>query len=1231
MRNQFHRTFACGLVSCLVLPATLAQVDLGQVNGQTVPSKTAQASSAQLRQIVQGITVRVLTGDNQSSGTLIARKGQTYTVLTNAHVVEGNQSIRIQTPDGKVYSAVLKPLRQPSNQQDIAMLEFKSPAAYKIAPLGTAKTNLENQAVLAAGFPFDRKELVTNYGTVSMVSTKPLVGGYQIGFTNPTYQGMSGGPLLNSEGALIGILGQGSHAILNDNYAYEDGSQPDPQTLQKIRQASFAVPITTVLQLAPQIAAAHSPSGKEETLPSQPLAQSPYTGIVGQVDQVAQRVSVRIDSQRNGNGSGVIVAMDGQTYYVLTAAHVVENPDTYHLVTPDQERYPLQAGKVIRFEGVDLAVVAFKSDRPYAVVTIRDDILSGDRRIFVSGFPGSEKGKRTLTTGGASLIANQASFLSAVKDVYGLSSGYELSHTALSRPGMSGGAILDRYGRLVGINAAADTELQVKEDEVVEIPIGLSLGVPVKTFLALLSKTPIQSDWLKVEKPRGPVPSFTDAELASINNQLFNLQPPGPKSDIWAWFTYGNLLWRFGEERDPQYASSIQALSQATKLKPDAYQAYYARGILYWKQDKFTEALADFQKVVELQPTFTAGWRWLGYTLSELNRDTEAIAAFDQAIKLDPQDFSLYLARGAALFNLNRMPEALAALNQSLQLKPTPAAYNFRAGIYVHYEVAPQKAIADANKVLELQPDHVGGYLNRGYAYENLGDLQQALANFEQAIKLNPEYEGSYIARGFYYQNRGNYPAAIKDMSKAIELDPNDPNSYTARGTTYERSRNYPKAIADFTKGAKLARPGSKQEADAYLALATSYERMGDQQNMRVHARKAIEILTSYLKIASQDFIAYGSRGTGYWMLKDYPNALQNMSQAIRIAPNSTLTYMARGIFYRAIKEHSKAIADFSKAIDLQPTHALAYWERGRAYFSLEKYQNAISDFTKTINLYSNPDKRAEIFRARAVAFFNLKDYAKAIADWDQYIILQPDDALAYTVRAENYIGLQNYAKAIADYTRSLQLKPDAQVFVQRGAAYYVQKDYPKAISDFTQAINLKQDYASAYAYRGEAYSMAKDYAKAIADYTQAIGLKLDNALVYAARGVAHMLSKNYDAALADYNQALSRDPKLMAAIINIGLIDYERGNVDPAILQWRKAMATDSKSAEAQFALAVALFTQGKQAESLTLAQTALKLDAQLGMVEHLKENAWGEKFIMDAQKLLRTPQIQALLSQKR
>jgi hypothetical protein len=59
---------------------------------------------------------------------------------------------------------------------------------------------------------------------------------------------MSGGPLFDEKGKIIGVLGQGNIAILEDVYTYKDGSRPDEQTLKQMRSVSFAVPAWLIVR-----------------------------------------------------------------------------------------------------------------------------------------------------------------------------------------------------------------------------------------------------------------------------------------------------------------------------------------------------------------------------------------------------------------------------------------------------------------------------------------------------------------------------------------------------------------------------------------------------------------------------------------------------------------------------------------------------------------------------------------------------------------------------------------------------------------------------------------------------------------------------------------------------------------------------------------------------------------------------------------------------------------------
>ncbi|MFB2923356.1 S1 family peptidase [Aerosakkonema funiforme] len=243
------------------------QSAIGQACSYPYPNTcTSDAVTTNLRRLAQQTTVRIFTGNASGSGVLVQRQGQTYTVLTSWHVVAfadmPNGTLRerytIITPDDRRYTPTFN-ARQLGNT-DLAVIQFRSGANYEVAPISREPTVVGEQ-VFAAGFPmyqpgtltttFDRGIGVFRFtaGAVSLLLPKSLSQGYRLGYTNDIAVGMSGGPIFNSNGLLIGINGRVKNRDPDFGvYAFEDGSEPSPAMLQQMVNSSWGIPISTYLQ-----------------------------------------------------------------------------------------------------------------------------------------------------------------------------------------------------------------------------------------------------------------------------------------------------------------------------------------------------------------------------------------------------------------------------------------------------------------------------------------------------------------------------------------------------------------------------------------------------------------------------------------------------------------------------------------------------------------------------------------------------------------------------------------------------------------------------------------------------------------------------------------------------------------------------------------------------------------------------------------------------------------------
>lgn len=215
-------------------------------------------SVEQLQKLAKTITVKIAAPELLGSGTLLQRQREIYTVITNAHVLRAGKSpYQIQTPDGRVYQATVLQIAE-LQQNDLAVLQFRSPdMVYPVANIPDASNLQVGDEVFVGGFISNlatqkqstqtkkifNTEFVFTSGKVTLLLDKALEQGYQIGYTNDVRKGMSGAPLLNIHGEVVGINSLHKDPLWETPEVYQDGSQPEAHLQELITRSSMAVPI----------------------------------------------------------------------------------------------------------------------------------------------------------------------------------------------------------------------------------------------------------------------------------------------------------------------------------------------------------------------------------------------------------------------------------------------------------------------------------------------------------------------------------------------------------------------------------------------------------------------------------------------------------------------------------------------------------------------------------------------------------------------------------------------------------------------------------------------------------------------------------------------------------------------------------------------------------------------------------------------------------------------------
>ena len=141
-------------------------------------------------------------------------------------------------------------------------------------------------------------------------------------------------------------------------------------------------------------------------------------------------------------------------------------------------------------------------------------------------------------------------------------------------------------------------------------------------------------------------------------------------------------------EKGKNFTEMEKALEAAEKLaerKQDKESIYFMRGAMFEKMKKFSNAEAEFRKVLEVNAQNAGALNYLGYMLADRNvRLDEAHEMIRKALDLDPDNGAYLDSLGWVNYRLNKLDEAEQNLRRSIErVNGDPTVHDHLGDVYL--------------------------------------------------------------------------------------------------------------------------------------------------------------------------------------------------------------------------------------------------------------------------------------------------------------------------------------------------------------------------------------------------------------------------------------------------------------------------------------------------------------------------------------------------------------------
>jgi adenylate cyclase len=222
-------------------------------------------------------------------------------------------------------------------------------------------------------------------------------------------------------------------------------------------------------------------------------------------------------------------------------------------------------------------------------------------------------------------------------------------------------------------------------------------------------------------------------------------------------------VYLFGCDDEPHLEKAREASAHALKLDPESAEAHVAAGQGFSMEQRYADAVKEFERAIELDPTFFDAYYYYGRSSFKSGDLEKSLRLFQQAQDVRPEDYEAIYLSGLVSRQLGRNEESRAA---------------------------DARALTRIRKNLELNPDDARAYVLGAGSLARLGESEQATQWCERAMSLAPDDDAILYNTACALATLGEDERALDVLQRAIEAGLAG-GDWVARDPDWERLRDH--------------------------------------------------------------------------------------------------------------------------------------------------------------------------------------------------------------------------------------------------------------------------------------------------------------------------------------------------------------------------------------------------------------------------------------------------------